>query len=367
MHKFDAIKKYLKYMRKNSIQEQQVLEKKGVSLGVKYLSENIADIITDFCSSAYSEFHRPFAYALKNKIETTTTGYGVRHILKFSLDPAYILPDTSVCLSPETEITADLCVYSEADDEGKIRTNNGAELMTVSKDSGGKYKGKIYIWIDSYRDFNTTWKVEVFWLGENTRFNLSDNRKLAAVIQHEFNHMRSGTRQVFDNIQDSEKKAQRKNTYEKAYANLIGLMTSSIGLSPHIAYGIYRYCIREERKAHVEQFYNEMNTVGIKNSEIYNSALKDKEFFERLKPAVDKPIADNVYDRVYSIYTNLFGNARVYTKEQSVAFINHLIKLILTNIEKSLKLYQRAAEIKETADYTVNESWKIQVQPVHWK
>ena len=36
-------------------------------------------------------------------------------------------------------------------------------------------------------------------------------------------------------------------------------------------------------------------------------------------------------------------------------------------IEKSLKLYQRVAEIKETADYTVNESWKIQVQPIRWK
>lgn len=205
MHKFDAIKKYLKYMRKNSIQEQQVLEKKGVSLGVKYLSENIADIITDFCSSAYSEFHRPFAYTLKNKIETTTTGYGVRHILKFSLDPAYILPDTSAWLSPETEIIVDFCIYSEADNEGKIRANAGVKLLSVIEDSNSKYKGKICIWIDSYRDFNTTWKVEVFWLGENIRFSLSDNRKLSAVIQHEFNHMRSGTRQMFDNIQDSEK------------------------------------------------------------------------------------------------------------------------------------------------------------------
>lgn len=367
MWKFDTIKNYLKYRNKNSIQEQQILEKKGISLGVKYLSENIADIIADFCSSAYSEFHRTFAYALKNKVDSTVTQYGVRHILKFSLDPAYILPDTSVWLSPETEIVVDLCIYNETAYEGKIRANAGAELLSVVEDSNGKYKGKICIWIDSYRDFNTTWKVEVFWLGENIKFSLSDNGKLSAVIQHEFNHMRSGTKQIFDNIQDSEKRTQRKNAYEKSYANLIGLMTSSVGLSPQIAYGIYRYCIREERKAHVEQFYNEMNTVGLKNSEIYSSAVKDREFFEKLKTAVDKPIADKVYDRIYSIYTGLFGNAKAYTKEQSTAFTNHLIKLILTNIEKSLKLYQRAASVKENTDYSVNESWKILASPVHWK
>ena len=77
----------------------------------------------------------------------------------------------------------------------------------------------------------------------NFEINLKKPFPFIPLLQHEFNHMQKST--DFDS-----------SAYDNAYSRIVQLMKNNL-ISGNVAYALYRYCIRDEHSAFMNQFDKE--------------------------------------------------------------------------------------------------------------
>lgn len=169
---------------------------------------------------------------------------------------------------------------------------------------------------------------------------LSKNN-ISAVIRHELNHMR---KPISDDIVSHK-------LYNESYMQLLGLINGNSIIS-EIAYAFYMVCIRDERNAHIEQFYQEYNGKSLQSSNTYNKLIKNEKLLNFLiRRKDDNKFIIQIYNTFSDIFKILFGIK--FNNEND--FYDKLINHLYNNIQIMKKLIYRAANLYISENEYINE------------
>lgn len=158
--------------------------------------------------------------------------------------------------------------------------------------------------------------------------------QLKSIVQHELNHVHKNT------------KIKRDIKYNEAYQKLVDIFSVGNSITSQIAYILYVTCIQDERNAHVEQFYREVENKDPNTSDIWKKINKfsdNLKFFEyKLNNGLDK----NIYSNLKNICLELFN---IKSNDPSL-FCQKLFKFIKFNINKTKRLMLRTLSLYEDED-----------------
>lgn len=160
------------------------------------------------------------------------------------------------------------------------------------------------------------------------------------IMQHEINHIHK--RIEFFNNKD----------FDNLYSELMQFKNGNSVIS-YISHYLYKYCIGDERNAHIEQFYREVKDKDPKTSNIYNEIKTDK----KILVSFNKPVYINaIYknkdfvdfcNRMFSIKKN---NAEDFCKTL-FEFIEKKMNITRKKMLRTLSLYESLEEKNNRSTY----------------
>ena len=322
--------------------DYMICESMGIVGGIADLIIEINNILVNFTIAAKRSpsmffFERNFAYDnllddVKFVSDPNYLNY-YEYNIKFKIDPS---KNNLSWLSNDTAIDASVVIY-----DSKIYYEPNNSISSKYDFINGQVVGEIklnYALTIDKDDY-------AFKLG-GFPINLRYKCPFVHLLQHEFVHLKKD-------------KDLNSDLYNKAYDRIIQLKSNS-SISGRLAYGLYRYCIRDEKSAFINQFYKEYDFQNLKSSEIYNDAIKDYKYFYTFF----NRLSDN--SSIYqNIYKNLYAPARILFKNQfpniknTYEFCDNLIEFILKNIEDMLRRMKKIEKTKHLYESYKVCSWKI--------
>lgn len=297
-------------------------ESLGISSGLKDLTLEINNIITDFAvackrGAALNKVKQIFSYnSLSDniKIEYDKKEKIYSAYLWFKLDPAY---NKTKWLSNDTMI--EVYIFSYDLDHVNYGKNIGIRSNYTIEDN--QVVGHIELYLDTHNTFGDL----TYRLG-NYIVDLKNPIPFVSLLQHEFNHLHKN--KIISTVE-----------FSNAYDRLMQLIQMK-SYTGNFAYALYKYCVKDEKCAHVEQFYKEYDFKSFNSSEIYRDAINDYKFFYSGLNFIEHEKKETVYKNLKTICEIIFN----ITANNADIFFEKLIEFILKNIDDTIKRMQRAAK-----------------------
>ena len=326
-----------------------ITESKGYTLGISNLIDDIADIINDLLQNICigsdlswdkEEIIYNFSYPnlrKKVKIDNTDEGYDI-YKLKFTIDSTRNLTSW---LSNDTDIELNILVYPEFKNKS-LNVYNNSGIGTTYDIENNKSIGHIVINFELFKDkkmsINCGYKIV---LG-NYQINLRNNIVLKSLLQHEFNHIHKTN--FF-------KETDERDIAYEALLRYVGARSNDI--CTIFANGIYKYCLGDERNAHLEQFCKEYDKKTLSSSDVWISTIEDNEKFYKQFANISEKDKNKLYRHLYWICEVVLPTVTI--KETPISFCNKLKNDIMFNIEKFLNLLERAADMMKNINENYNQ------------
>lgn len=326
-----------------------LLESKGYTLGISNLIDDISNIIIDLlqniCIGSDLEWSKEeiiygFSYPnLRKKIKVNITDEGYdTYQLKFTIDPTRNLTSW---LSNDTVIEINILVYPDSKNK-PLNVYNISGIGTTYIIENNKSVGHIAINLELFANekmsINCGYKIV---LG-NYEINLRNGIVLKSLLQHEFNHIHKSN--FFEETEER----------DIAYTALLRYVSArSNDICTIFANGIYKYCLGDERNAHVEQFCKEYDKKSLSSSDVWTSTIKDNEKFYKEFANISEKDKNKLFKHLYRICEVLLPT--VTKKETPISFCNKLKNDIIFNIEKFLDLLERAADMMKNINENYNQ------------
>lgn len=296
-------------------------ESLGISSGLKDLTLEINNIITDFAvackrGAALNKVKQIFSYhSLSDniKIEYDEKEKIYSAYLWFKLDPAY---NKTKWLSNDTLI--EVYIFSYDLDHVNYGKNIGIRSNYSIQDN--QVVGHIELYLDTHNTFGDL----TYRLG-NYIVDLKNPIPFVPLLQHEFSHLHKN--KTISTVE-----------FSTAYDKLMQLIQMQ-SYTGNFAYALYKYCVKDEKCAHVEQFYKEYDFKSFNSSEIYRDAVNDYKFFYSGFNFVEHERKETVYKNLKTICEIIFN----IKANNADIFFEKLIEFILKNIDDTIKRMQRAA------------------------
>ena len=299
----------------------KIFEKLGVTDNTDDLIDSIIRDISYICYPRITEYNVKEYLGNRNFIFNKSKN--VINI-KFKIDAKHNTCFTWLSNSSSINLNIINCKdYNEYNELKYVYGNS-----SIFKKAHNKIKGIITLSI-----FNVT--TEFGGWGTYINNELMDDKNLKSIIQHELNHIH--------------KNINYKNTDEN-YNDYYGRLMIKIhenGIVGTFAYMLYVTCIQDERNAHIEQFYREVQNKDPYSSKIYNKIISfynEIEFLKRRKNLSN--LVNSIYINFAHICKNMFG-IKYKDKED---FIEKFIKLLEDNVNKTRKLMHRTLSLYESYD-----------------
>ena len=303
----------------------KVFEKLGVTDNtddlINSISYNINKVILD--ESPY--FNKVKGIEDYQKLKFINTEYG--NCATFYIDKKH-----NTCLSwlsNETLIKVNNIICSEYDYKA-LRMNKDYITHSEYKIQNDKVVGHFeFTFFHVYDEYSDNFNYHIYFYDKEYTYN-----QLKSIVQHELNH-------IHKNI-----KIKREISYTIAYENLVNMFSKSNSITSQIAYILYVTCIQDERNAHVEQFYREIENKDPNTSYIWkkiNKILNDIDFYEsKLNDGLNKIL----YNNLNLICKELFN---IKSDDPNI-FCKKLFKFVKNNINKTKRLMLRTLALYESED-----------------
>lgn len=322
----------------NTLYEMELFERLGITGGVGELMRGIDNILTNFAivCKRYDTLKKVRYFFPYSEMADSIQLIGEddrwqRFLLSFRIDPE---ANHTNWLSNDTVINAAVTKY----DPQLYEEENFINSRFRIKD--GQSVGELNIVIDTVYGSD-----DFIFTAGNFEINLKKPFLFIPLLQHEFNHMQKST--DFDS-----------SAYDNAYRRIVQLMKNN-SVSGNVAYAIYRYCIRDERSAFVNQFYKEYDFKDLRSSEIYCQAVSDYKYYfsflNNLIPETRQKVCDRLYELFYQIVRTIF-KGQFPAVQDSKVFTDELTGFILKNIDISIKKMKKTA-VEQKLDEAC--SWKL--------
>lgn len=297
-------------------------ESLGISSGLKDLVLDINNIITDFAVAckrgmALNRVRQIFSY--KNLTDNIEINYDEKEraysaYLWFKLDPVH---NKTKWLSNDTLI--EVYIFSYDLDHKDYGRNIGIRSKYTVEDN--QVVGHIELYLDTHNTFGDL----TYRLG-NYIVDLKNPIPFVPLLQHEFSHLHKN-------------KSISTVEFSSAYDRLMQLIQMK-SYTGNFAYALYKYCVKDEKYAHVEQFYKEYDFKSFNSSEIYRNAVDDYKLFYSGFNDIDDAKKETIYKNLKTVCEVIFN----ISANSTDTFFEKLIEFILKNIDDMIKCMQRAAK-----------------------
>lgn len=311
----------------------KLFEKQGITDNISSLINNLSNDIIQCANINNENIFFIKKHFVKRNIKITKTKYGYYISFIISSDKE----NTNISwLNNNTKIVVK-CIDCDDYNEYLVKNNKFKNNAKHSLDDVNTSLGIITLNIFRINVFEDEYKMIYSYF--NNKILSKD--EVSSIIRHELNHMRKQI--INDNTFNNE--------YNNAYADLINLINGN-SLISEIAHAFYMICIRDERNAHIEQFYQEYDGKNLSSSSVFIKLSKYEKLIDFLiRRKNDNKFITQIYKYFYHIFSILFG---IKSNNETDFFIK-LIKYLSSNIDIMKRLIYRAANLYNNENEYINE------------